>query len=103
MLLLSTLVLAAAFSPVLALARGVGGPQGQVVPQELHDQCAVLITILVQGVKLCYGVVKSLRDATNQRPFFLHEFFKVFHLFSELTGLVRRGHYFVVEYREIQG
>ena len=25
------------------------------------------------------------------------------HLFCELTGLVRRGHYFIVEYREIQG
>ena len=76
MLLLSTLVLAAAFSPVLALARGVGSPQGQVVPQELHDQCAVLVTILVQGVKLCYGVVKCLRDTTNQRPFFLHKLFQ---------------------------
>ena len=25
------------------------------------------------------------------------------HLFSELTGLVGRGHYFIVEYGEIQG
>ena len=57
----SALVLAAALSPVLALARGVGGPQGKVVPQELHDQCAVLVTVLVQGVKLCNGIVKCLQ------------------------------------------
>lgn len=61
MLLFSSLVLATAFSPILALTRGVRGPQGQVVPQELHDQCAVLVTVLVQGVKLCYGVVKCLK------------------------------------------
>ena len=77
MLLLSTLVLATAFSPVLALACGVGGPQGQVIPQELHDQCAVLVTVLVQGVKLCYGVVKCLGDATNQTHSFSINPFKV--------------------------
>ena len=66
MLLFSSLVLATAFSPILALTRGVRGPQGQVVPQELHDQCAVLVTVLVQGVKLCYGVVKSLKNTANR-------------------------------------
>ena len=74
---LRSLVLAAALSSVLALARGVRGPKGQVVPQELHDQCAVLVTVLVQGVKLCYGVVKCLRDATNQTHSFSLNPFKV--------------------------
>ena len=27
----------------------------------LHNQCAVLVTVLVQGVKLCNGIVKCLQ------------------------------------------
>ena len=67
---LRSLVLAAALSSVLALARGVRGPKGQVVPQELHDQCAVLVTVLVQGVKLCYGVVECLQQTANKILYF---------------------------------
>ena len=42
------------------VALGVGGPQGQVVPQQLHDERAVLVRVLVQGVQLGDSVVESL-------------------------------------------
>ena len=57
---LNSLVITAPLSPVLSLARGVGGPQRQVVPQQLHYQGAVLVTVLVEGVQLGDGVVKGL-------------------------------------------
>ena len=43
----------------VALALHVGGPQGQVVPEQLHDQSRVLVTLLRQRVQLSYGVIKS--------------------------------------------
>lgn len=40
----------------------VRGPQGQVVPEKLHDQGAVLVGLLAQGVELGDGLVESLRQ-----------------------------------------
>lgn len=40
----------------------VGGPQGQVVPEQLHDECAVLVRLLAQGVELSNGLVKRLQQ-----------------------------------------
>ncbi len=37
----------------------VAGPQGEVVPQELHDECGVLIGVLVQIVQVADGIIKS--------------------------------------------
>ena len=54
------LVFTAALPALLALPRGVRGPQGQVVPQQLHDQGAVLVAVLVQSVQLRDGVIKGL-------------------------------------------
>lgn len=56
----TVLVITAPLPSILALACGVGGPQRQVVPQQLHDQGAVLVAVLIQGVQLCDGVVKGL-------------------------------------------
>lgn len=42
----------------VALALHVGGPEGQVVPEQLHDQSRVLVTLLRQGVQLSNGVIK---------------------------------------------
>ena len=57
------------------VALGVGGPQGQVVPQQLHDERAVLVRVLVQGVQLGDSVVESLvyvqKGAINIVPEFL--------------------------------
>ena len=57
---INILVLPAPVTPFLPLPGGVRGPQREVVPQELHDQSTVLITVLVQGVQLGNSVVKSL-------------------------------------------
>ena len=46
---------------VTLVALGVGGPQGEVVPQQLHDERGVLVAVLVQGVQLGDGVVESLQ------------------------------------------
>ena len=54
------LVVATTLSTVLSLARGVGGPQGQVVPQQLHDQGAVLVAVLVESVQLSNSIIKCL-------------------------------------------
>ena len=56
-----SLVFTAALPALLALPRGVRGPQGQVVPQQLHDQGAVLVAVLVQSVQLRDGVIKGLK------------------------------------------
>ena len=45
---------------VVALARRVRGPEREVVTQQLHDQGAVLVAILIEGVQLCYRVIKCL-------------------------------------------
>ena len=46
---------------VAVVAGGVGGPERQVVPQELHDQRRVLVGVLVQGVQLGNGLVERLK------------------------------------------
>lgn len=51
----STLLLSAL--SILAIGRG---PESEVVPQELHDQSAVAVALLGQGVKLGNGVVEGL-------------------------------------------
>ena len=38
----------------------VGGPQGQVVPEQLHDERRVLVGFLGQRVQLGDGIIKSL-------------------------------------------
>ena len=42
-------------------AGSVRGPEGEVVPEELHDEGGVLVAVLVQRVQLRYGVVESLK------------------------------------------
>ena len=60
------LVVAAGLATVLAVAGGVGGPEGQVVTQQLHDQRRVLVTVLVEGVQLGDGVVERLNTVENR-------------------------------------
>ena len=43
---------------------GVGGPEGQVVPEELHDEGGVLVRVLVQSVELSDGVIERLQETT---------------------------------------
>lgn len=38
----------------------VGGPEGQVVSEELHDQCGVLVALLAEGIQLSDGIVEGL-------------------------------------------
>ena len=56
----NVLVFTTALSALLSLARGVRGPQGQIVPQQLHDQGAVLVAVLVEGVQLGNGIIECL-------------------------------------------
>ena len=55
---------------------------GQVVSQQLHDQSAVLVAVLVQGVELGDGVVESL--------------------LGQVASSFRRVEDFVVEHGEVQ-
>ena len=57
-------VVTAALPGVLSLARGVRGPQGQIVPQQLHDQGAVLVAVLVESVQLGNGIIKCLQKTS---------------------------------------
>ena len=54
-------VVTATLPGILSLSRGVRGPQGQIVSQQLHDQGAVLVAVLVQSVQLRDGVIKGLK------------------------------------------
>lgn len=44
----------------LVVAGGIGRPEGEVVPEQLHDQRAVLVGVLVEGVQLGDRVVEGL-------------------------------------------
>ena len=57
----SRLVVGASFS-LFAFSSRVRGPQRQVVPQQLHDEGAVLIAVLIQGVQLGNRIVESLKS-----------------------------------------
>jgi len=61
---------------------GVRGPQGNVVPKKLHDESAVLVGLVRQGLELLNGVIESL--------------------LGKLDGIVRGVHDFVVENAEVQ-
>ena len=76
-------VFTTALPGILSLASGVGGPQGEIVPQQLHDQGAVLVAVLVEGVQLGDGVIEGL--------------------LGELTRLVRAVEDLVVEHGEVEG
>lgn len=54
----------ASFLPPPHLAH-VRRPQGQVVPEQLHDQRAVLVRLLAQRVQLGDGLVERLRDRAD--------------------------------------
>mmetsp|Transcript_19863 Transcript_19863/g.63931 ORF Transcript_19863/g.63931 Transcript_19863/m.63931 type:complete len:243 (+) Transcript_19863:150-878(+) len=77
---------------VAAAAAGVGvgllvgvvrGPEGEVVPEELHDQGGVLIALFAEGVEFGDGVVEGL--------------------FGDVAGSVGGGEDFVVEDGEVEG
>ena len=61
----------------------VGGPEGEVVPQQLHDEGGVLVAVLVESVQLGDRVVESL--------------------LGQLAGLVGAVEDLVVEDREVEG
>ena len=46
----------------LAAPGPVGGPEREVVPEELHDESGVLVALLVQRVQFRYGVVEGLEQ-----------------------------------------
>ena len=46
---------------VVVVGSGVGRPQRQVVTQQLHDQSAVLVRLLVEGVQFSDRLVKCLQ------------------------------------------
>ena len=93
-------VVTATLPGILSLSRGVRGPQGQIVSQQLHDQGAVLVAVLVQSVQLSNGIIKCLQK-TVVTPGLSNKMVRGY-LLSELTRLIRGGHDFVVENREIQ-
>lgn len=52
----------------------IGGPQGEIVAEELHDQSAVLVRLLPQSIQLRNRFIERLRGrpptlAKEQRPF----------------------------------
>lgn len=59
------------------------GSTHQIVSQQLHDQCRILVAFLAEGVELGNGVVKCL--------------------LGEVTCLIGRVEDLVVEDREVQG
>ena len=46
------------------ISDGVGGPEGEVVPEELHDGGRILVRVLVQSVELSDGVIERLQKTT---------------------------------------
>ena len=52
---------------VVGVALGVGRPQGQVVPEQLHDEGRVLVAVLAQVVKLGDRVVEGLKVGKDKR------------------------------------
>lgn len=45
----------------------VRGPECEVVPQELHDECRVLIAVFIQCVKFCNCIIESLKTQSGVR------------------------------------
>ena len=68
---------------LVSVSRDVGGPEGEVITEELHDDGGVLVRVLRKVVELSDGIVESL--------------------LGELAGLVGRSHDLVVEDGEVQG
>lgn len=67
----------------LTLSTLRGGPEGQVVPQQLHDQGAVTVALLRERVELRNGVIESL--------------------LGQVACTIRRVEDLVVEDGEVQG
>lgn len=44
----------------------IGCPEGEVVTQQLHDERAVLVGLLAQGVELSDGLIKGLQAGGSQ-------------------------------------
>jgi hypothetical protein len=61
----------------------VAGPEGQVVPEELHDQGRVLVALLGEGVEFGNRIVKRL--------------------LGEVARTVRRVEDLVIEHGEVEG
>merc|ERR1712151_527543 len=60
----------------------VGGPKREVVPQELHYECRILVRILCDIVQLSDRIFESLA--------------------RHLAGFIRIAQHFVLEHREVQ-
>jgi len=68
---------------VISAALHVRSPEGQVITKELHDESAVLVAVLGEGVKISDGIIESLLGKTA-------------------CAVGRRGD-LVVEHREVEG
>ena len=58
------------FCLFVTVSSGVGGPEGEVVTQQLHDQGWVFVRVLVQCVKLSDSVVKGLEKTKKKSVIF---------------------------------
>ena len=67
-------VFATTLPGILSFSRGVRGPQGEIVTQQLHDEGAVLVAVLVEGVQLSNGIVKRLHKTSVTTALRLHQY-----------------------------
>lgn len=50
---------------LIAITLGIGGPQSQVISQQLHDECWVFVWVLIECVQLGYRVIERLSGKQN--------------------------------------
>lgn len=50
---------------LIAITLGIGGPQSQVISQQLHDECWVFVWVLIECVQLGYRVIERLSGEQN--------------------------------------
>ena len=60
--IINSLVITATLPSIFSFPRGIWGPQSQVIPQQLHYQGTVLVTVLIKSVQLGDGIVKGLEQ-----------------------------------------
>lgn len=48
-------------SCILVVCGSIRGPQGEIVPQQLHDERGILVRVLIQSIELSNSIIEGLK------------------------------------------
>lgn len=79
--------------------RSIRSPESQVVSEQLHDQCTVLVGVFTQCIQLRDGLIKSLKWSTVHELKSPSQDYSHTNIFEHFINVIKSPHFFKEEWQ----